>query len=614
MTSTADREVSMTGPREKGTADGSDFDWSTGPPGFGGVEDGPRARPRDLLRYLRAQRAPLLVALTLGLAAAGLSLVQPLLVMRVVNGIGGDISWLVAALVALFLAEAAISGVQSFLLQRTGEAMVFGVRQRLIRQVLHLPVREHDRLRSGDLLSRTGTDTTLLREVVSSGVVEAITGVVGLVGSVALMLWLDWRMFLLVLATVTVAILLVSLALMGIRRASELAQDRVGAMTADLDRVLGAFRTVLASRAQQREVDRISARADEAYRAGVRAAKLDAVVGPTMSLAANGSFLFVLGVGGARVANGTMELGELVAFLLYLMMLVMPLIMILQAATTVQRGLGALQRIQDTLALETEPPDEQPARHSTVDSPAAAELRLDAVSFGYTEERPVLHEVSFTVPPYARAALVGPSGAGKSTIFALVERFYDPEAGTIRLGERDISTMGLGELRGQIGYVQQEAPILWGSLRSNLTYAAPAATEAEIAEVLRMTNLTTLVEELPDGLDSEVGDRGVLLSGGQRQRVAIARALLCRPSLLLMDEPTAQLDAANEEALAATVRQVARHCTVLVIAHRISTVRDADLIVVLDDGRVVDTGTHDDLVVSSPLYRRFAGQLVPPTT
>ncbi|WP_232376757.1 ABC transporter ATP-binding protein [Amycolatopsis aidingensis] len=622
MATTAEREVTMIGARGRagGRAGEQEIDWSAGPPGLG-AEDGPRARLRDLWHYLRSQRGPLLVALVLGLVAAVLSLVQPLLVMQVINDIGGDITWLVLVLVAVFLTEAVIGGVQSFLLQRSGEAMVFGVRRRLIGHLLYLPVREHDRLRSGDLLSRAGTDTTLLREVVSSGVVEAVTGVVALVGSVALMVWLDWLMFLLVLLTVLVALLLVGAALLGIRHASEHAQDRVGAMTADLDRALGAFRTVLASRAQQREVDRISGRAEEAYRAGVRAARLDALVGPTMMLAADGSFLLVLGIGGARVANGSMDLAELVAFLLYLMMLVMPLIMILQAATTVQRGLGALQRIQDTLALDTEPHPEscpeshpEPAAGAARDDAVAAELRLDGVSFGYTAERPVLHEVSFAVPAHARAALVGPSGAGKSTIFALLERFYAPTGGTIRLGGRDIGTMALGDLRGRIGYVQQEAPILWGSLRSNLCYAAPEATEDEIADALRMTNLTALVDRLPDGLDSEVGDRGVLLSGGERQRVAIARALLCRPALLLLDEPTAQLDAANEEALAATVRRVTRRCTVLVIAHRISTVRDADLIVVLDEGRVVGTGRHEELAQSSPLYQRFAGQLVPPMT
>ncbi|MFD9892012.1 ABC transporter ATP-binding protein [Amycolatopsis sp. NPDC059027] len=599
----------QTSPEAGTTADPAEIDWS-GPPPITGYPDGagPRARLRDLARYLRPQRASLIGALVLGLLGAGMSLVQPLLVMRVINNIGGQVTWLVFALAALFLGEALLGGLQSFLLQRSGEGMVFGVRSRLISHLLHLPVREHDRLRSGDLLARVGTDTTLLREVVSSGVVEAVVGVVGLGGSVIMMLLIDVSMFVLVLATVVVATALVGLALWGIRGASEEAQTRVGEMTADLDRALGAVRTVLASRAQGRESARIEARARAAYRAGVRAAKLDSVVSPTMSIAANGSFLLVLGVGGARVAGGTMDLGELVGFLLYLMMLVMPLVMILHAATSVQRGLGALQRIQDTLQLPQEPGGETAT--AVAEESRAAELVLDKVSFGYAEDRPVLREASLTVPAHTRTALVGPSGAGKSTIFALIERFYEPDSGAIMLGGAELGALPIGDLRARIGYVQQEAPMLWGSLRSNLCYAAPEATEAELTEVLGMTNLTGLVERLPDGLDSEVGDRGVQLSGGERQRVAIARALLCRPTLLLLDEPTAQLDAENEAMLTATVRRVAQRCTVLVIAHRLSTVRDVEQIAVLDRGHVVATGRHEDLLGGEPLYQRLAGQLV----
>lgn len=563
---------------------------------------------RALLRHLRPQRSSLVAALGLGLVGAGASLAQPLLVMRLLDDIGGQVTWVVLALAGLFLGGAVLSAAQGFLLQRSGEGVVLGLRRRLISHLLHLPLREHDRLRTGDLLARAGTDTTLLREVVSSGVVEALVGAVGLGGSVLLMILIDATMFLLVLGAVVAAAALAGTALSGIRAAAEEAQDRVGEMTADLDRALGAIRTVLASRARGRESARIQARAEAAYRAGVRTAKLDSVVSPVMSAAANGSFLLVLGVGGARVAGGTLDLGELVAFLLYLTMLVSPLVMLLQAATSVQRGLGALRRIHAVLDLPREPDDGVPAPPPAM--PRGAELVVGDVSFGYSGDRSVLRGVSLTVPAYSRAALVGMSGAGKSTLFALIERFYEPDSGTITLGGRDLRTMPVHELRSRIGYVQQEAPVLWGSLRANLCYAAPDTTEAELWNVLRMTNLTDLVERLPDGLDSEVGDRGVRLSGGERQRVAIARALLCRPELLLLDEPTAQMDAENEAMLTATVRGVALRSTVLVIAHRLSTVRDVEQIAVLDRGRVVATGRHEELLGTSPLYRRLAGRLV----
>ncbi|MFE2752351.1 ABC transporter ATP-binding protein [Actinosynnema sp. NPDC059335] len=563
---------------------------------------------RTLLRHLRPQRSWLLAALVLGLLGAGASLAQPLLVMRVIDDLGGATTGVVLALAGLFLGSAVLGGVQGYLLQRSGEGVVLDLRRRLIAHLLHLPLREHDRLRTGDLLARAGTDTALLREVVSSGVVEALVGAVGLAGSVLMMVLIDPAMFLLVLGVVAVAATLVGMALSGIRAAAEEAQDRVGEMTADLDRALGAIRTVLASRARGRESAGIQARAEAAYRAGIRTAKLDSVVSPVMSAAAHGSFLLVLGVGGARVAGGTLALGELVAFLLYLTMLVAPLVSVLQAAASVQRGLGALHRVHEVLDLPREPDDGPPAPNPTASR--AAELVISDVSFGYTEDRPVLREVSLTVPAYSRTALVGPSGTGKSTLFALVERFYDPDSGTISLDGRDLRGIRPHELRARIGYVEQEAPVLWGSLRANLCYAAPDTDEAELWRVLRTTNLTDLVERLPEGLDSEVGERGVRLSGGERQRVAIARALLCRPELLLLDEPTAQMDAENEAMLTATVRRVARSSTVVVIAHRLSTVRDVEQIAVLDRGRVVATGRHEELLSTSPLYRRLAGQLV----
>jgi len=327
---------------------------------------------------------------------------------------------------------------------------------------------------------------------------------------------------------------------------------------------------------------------------GIRTAALFGALG--------GLFLLVLGLGGARVSTGAITVGDLIAFVLYLFLLVMPLGQAVQSFSTLQTGLGALGRIEEVLALPAE--DNSGTRTS---GPTAA-LQLDDVDFAYADGTVVLAGVSFTVAPGTRTALVGPSGAGKSTVLALVERFYDVTAGSIRLGSVDIRDLPRAVLRAQLGYVEQDAPALAGSLRANLLLAAPHASEQQLEDVVDAVNLRQLVDRAPSGLDTEVGDGGVLLSGGERQRLAIARALLAAPPLLLLDEPTSNLDARNEALLRAAVDAVAADRTLLVVAHRLSTVVDADQIVVLDSGRVVAVGRHDDLVDSSPLYRELASQ------
>lgn len=586
----------------------------------------PQVSIRELFSLLRPQRPALLLALLLGLIAAGLALAQPVLTMRAVNAMlfNEPIGTVLTLLIGVFLAEAVVSGLQSFVLQRTGERLVLQLRLGLVDRLLRLHMREFDRLRTGDLLSRVGTDTTLLRAVIASGVVSSLVGAVTLVGAVVLMLWLDWFLFVFAAASVALGGAMLIFVMIGIRRWSEAAQERVGALIADLDRALGGLRTVRASRAEDREIHRIADRAHEAYHAGVRVARLDAMIVPAMSLGANGSFLVVLGIGGARVASGDLPIGEFVAFMLYLTFLIVPLVSVFAGASAVQKGMAAMQRIQETMELELEEDRAEPpaggfpatadatstaTRIGTI-SPVPDCLEFRRVRFSYRPDREVLRGVSFRVPARSHVALVGASGAGKSTIFSLVERFYEADEGSVLIDGRDAASIPVNELRAMLGYVQQETPLLYGSLRDNLTYAGPDSGDADLAEVIELANLAEVVERLPDGLDTEVGERGSLLSGGERQRVAIARALLPRPRLLLLDEPTAHLDAHNEDALAQVIRRISESRTVLTIAHRISTVRVADQIVVLDRGEVVATGTHDELIATSDRYRALAASVI----
>jgi ABC-type multidrug transport system fused ATPase/permease subunit len=564
-----------------------------------------RVRLRDLGPYLREHRGALLAVAALAAVGSALALAQPLLVRHALDAVTHRRRLVtpVSSLLAVVVLAALLGGVERYLLQRTAEGVVLSARSGLAGHLLRLPVAEHDRRRTGDLLSRVGADTTLLRAVVTSGLLEVASGAVVVVGAAVAMVLLDPLLFAVTLAAVAAGLGLV-LAVSGrVRELSAQAQARVGDMTAAVERALSAVRTIRASSAEGRETVAVVASATAAYDAGVRAARLQALLAPAGTLAVQGSFLLVLGLGGARVARGTITVADLVAFVLYLFLLVVPLSQALQAWTTLQTGLGALQRIEQVRWLPVEDPG--PLTAVPLD-PTVPLLELRDVEFSYADGPPVLRGVSLRVVRGTRTAIVGPSGAGKSTILALVERFYDATEGSVLLGGVDVRELPRTQLRGILGYVEQEAPVLAGSLRDNLLLAAPGAALQELEQVVDAVNLRELVDRAPAGLDSEVGDGGVLLSGGERQRLAIARSLLAAPDLLLLDEPTSNLDARNEAALRGAVDAVATGRTLVVVAHRLSTVVDADQIVVLERGEVVAVGRHDQLVESSPLYRELA--------
>lgn len=548
-------------------------------------------------------------AAALSLVAAAGALAQPALVARVIDVVGSGRPLLpaVSLLVVVLLAASALSAFQQYLLQRTAEGVVLTTRQLLTDRLLRLPVAEYDRRRTGDLMSRVGADTTLLRATVTSGVVDVVGSAVLAVGAVVAMALVDGWLLLLTVGAVAIGVTTAVLAARGVRRLSRQAQEEVGAMTAAVERALSAVRTIRASGATAREIAGVGGSARRAFEAGVRVARLEALVSPAGSIAVQGAFLAVLGVGGYRVAGGSISVAELVAFILYLFLLVMPLGRAIGAWTQLQTGLGALARIQEILGLAPEE-DERPERPGApvVPVPGAPLLELDDVSFAYPDGTAVLREVSFEVRAGSRVALVGPSGAGKSTVLALVEGFYPVDSGTVRWAGTDVRELPRAALRARLGYVEQEAPVLAGTVRDNLLLTRPDATDPELWAVLADVGLTEVVRRSPRGLDVLVGDEGVLLSGGERQRLAIARSLLARPELLLLDEPTASLDARNEGLLRETLARAAADRALLVVAHRLSTVLDSDEIVVLDQGRVVARGTHAELVETSPLYRELA--------
>jgi ATP-binding cassette subfamily C protein len=575
----------------------------------GAVSLSSRETFKALYAHVRPHRWVVALGLLLALAGAAGGLLQPLATKVLLDRLaaGQTITVILLTLTALVVLSTVVEALGAYLLERTAESVVLAARRSLIGRLLRLRLAEVERIPPGDLMSRVTSDTTLLRAVTTRAVVSAATGTVAFVAAVVLMAVLDAVLLGVTLGVMVLIGAAVALVMPRIARATERSQEAVGEISTVLERVFGAFRTVKASGAEERETARVEAAARRAWRHGVKSAKWESLAESSVGLAVQLSFLAVLGVGGARVASGDIPVSTLMAFLLYLFYLIDPVSQLVDAVSQYQEGSAAISRITEAERLSTEPEVERSAPFDELTVSGPASVSFEDVSFRYRPDLPyVHHQVSFEVPGAGTTAFVGPSGAGKSTIFALLERFYETTGGRILVDGEDIRDWSLPRLRSAIGYVEQDAPVLAGTLRENLVFAAPDVTDDDIRDVLVRAKLDGLVDRLPDGLETEVGHRGSQLSGGERQRIAIARALLRRPRLLLMDEATSQLDAVNESALRDVVAEAARETTVLVVAHRLSTVTNADRIVVMDAGRVRSVGTHEELVSQDRLYAQLA--------
>ncbi|MFC9825002.1 ABC transporter ATP-binding protein [Streptomyces erythrochromogenes] len=583
--------------------------------------DAPRLRV--LWSFARPHRRPLAMGLVLALAGSALGLATPMITKWVLDALNDATSLTgpVTALFVLLVVGAAVSYRQWCMLGTVGERVVLEARESMVRRFLHATVPALTRRPTGELVTRVTSDTVLLREATAQSFVGLVNGSVMLVGSLVLMGVLDLVLLGTTMAAVAVTAALFALLMPGIGQAQQRSQEHIGRLGGLLEGTLRAIRTVKVSRAEERAAERIVADARAAADYGIRAVRQEALAWTVAGSGIQLAIIAILGVGAWRVGEGSLEVSSLIAFLLYAFTLMEPVSTLSQNVTSLQAGMAAAERIRQTADLTAEGDDTVPRQADertarTAESGAPAEvpvLELRGVSAAYGPEAAhAVTDVRLAVPRRGHTAIVGPSGAGKTTLFSLVLRFLEPVDGELLLNGRPYRDYSHSEVRARLAYVEQDTPVVPGTLRDNLLLARPDATDEELRRVLRDVRLTEKVDALEAGLDSPLSSAHV--SGGERQRIALARALLRTPEVLLLDEATAQLDGLTEAAVQDCIRSRAATGAVVTVAHRLSTVVDADLIVVMEAGRIRARGTHEELLETDPLYRELVAALRLATT
>ncbi|MFC5450535.1 ABC transporter ATP-binding protein [Paenibacillus aestuarii] len=557
---------------------------------------------------MQANPPKLILGIALGLSVIStlVSLVIPLFTKNAVDSFSvSSISWAqISGMAIAFFGMAIGSGVSIYLLNYAGQRVVAGIRDRLWKKLLVLPVSYYDNNETGDTISRMTNDTAVIKGLITEHMSGFITGIISIIGSIVVLLYMDWRMTLIMFSVFPLAFLILFPLGRQMFLVSKGLQTETAGFTAILNRVLSEIRLVKAANAEPGEYAEGSKGIGKLFQFGLKEGRIQAMMSPLVSFVMLMLFVVLFGYGGMRVSSGAITAGQLVAFMLYLFQIVMPITQITQFFTQMQKAMGAT----DTILKVLDHVEEKPHEGDSVKD-ASQSLHLEQVAFSYKEGEPVLKNVSFTMEAGKVTAIVGPSGSGKTTMFSLLERFYTPQSGSIKLGSDSIEKFSLVSWRSQIGYVSQESPLIAGTIRDNICYGMEREVSLEeLKQAARMAYADAFIEELPNQYETEVGERGIKLSGGQRQRIAIARALLRNPKILMLDEATSSLDSKSEVVVQQALQNLMQGRTTLVIAHRLSTVVDADQIVFLDKGKVTGMGTHQELLASHEMYREFAAQ------
>jgi ATP-binding cassette subfamily B multidrug efflux pump len=553
------------------------------------------------------------------LLVSGANLATPLLIGRAIDeGIGpgrlGVIFVVVGWLVGLALARALFTFLQGYLAERASQGVAYDLRDALFERIERLSFSYYDRVQTGQLVTRLTSDVEQIRTFAGSGVVQLANAVVMLIGTSVVLLYLDWQLALVALAIVPIIAVLLVRFVGRIRPLFREVQQTLGRLNTVLQEDLLGVRVIRAFAREDYETARYTSVNDELLEKNLTTVRVFSNNFPFVFLFANLGTLAIIWFGGWQVIDGRLSVGDLVAFNTLLGFMLFPILTIGFLSASISRAGASSQRVFDVLDA---PLDVEDAPDASTLLPLTCRVDFDNVSFRYPgSARDILAGVSFTARPGQTVAVLGTTGSGKSTLVNLIPRFYDVTGGAVRLDGNDVRDVTLSSLRSQIGIVLQETRLFSGTVRDNVAFGKPDATDEEVIAAAEAAQAGEFIRGLSDGYETVIGERGIGLSGGQRQRIAIARALLIDPRLLILDDSTSAVDAETEAAIQETLDRLMRekHRTVFVIAQRVSTVRDADLILVLDEGSIAASGTHEELLRESELYNEILGsQLLSPS-
>ena len=567
--------------------------------------------------YLSPFKGLLTVICLMSLTSSAASLLQPLIVNDLVDSAGSaqGIGYLPVLIILVLIIGAILNGIQQYFIQKVAESVARDARTQLVRKILRIPLDALEKYTKGDILSRVINDTMLLRRCLTEGFVQSFVGVFTLIGAVIGMFFIDPLLLAISAVISLLAVVSVTMATSKVEKSSAQMQQAVGELSSDVSSVLEASSLVRTENAAGHQFKRLQQKVDNAWLKGIGVARLVALITPISAVAMQITFLVVLGVGGVRVANGIITVGNLVSFVMFLVMMIMPLGYIFGTMSNIAEASGGITRIQEILGIPDEYPEQLETYHENRD---IRSILLDNVSFKYGAEPEegaspyLISGMTLSIAPGEKIAIVGPSGSGKSTLLRLIARLYEISGGTLLYSGTASSDISIPAVRAKIGLVQQESPLILGTLLDNVYISVRGTDSAAAHRILKDLGLEKVLERSGHGVDLNIGGSGTSLSGGEKQRLAIARVILKNPQVYLLDEFTSQLDGISEELVVSVLNNnAAPESTMIMVAHRMSTVVNADMIYVMDHGRIVAQGTHDILMEFSPLYRELvSNQLI----
>lgn len=556
-----------------------------------------------LIKSTNPSKLLIFIGVSIAFISQAGALVIPMLTRNLIDQEMINISIVeIVVIVSIFIATAILNGVSYYIISFLGTKVVSKIRQRIWNIIIYLPLKYFNETLSGESVSRIINDTNILKDLISERVINFFTGIFTLIAALIILFYLDVQLTLIILIAAPLTLLIVIPLGRRVFKISVTTQEKTAKLTANISQSLSEIRLIKASNAEEVEKEATKQSVVGLFLLGLKEAKVYAFLFPIMSGVTMLIIFGIIGYGGLRVSSGTLSSGTLIAFILYLFQIIVPITEFSSFFTQFQKTKGATKRINEILNEKTEIMDD-----GKIINLEDKTITFDNVSFGYNDEKLILKNLNFEIKPNQKVAIVGPSGSGKTTIFSLIERFYQPNEGKILIDETDINEYSLYNWRLQIGYVFQENALFALSIRENITYGLQNdVSDEQIWNALKQANAYDIVNNLPQKLDSIVGERGSKLSGGEKQRISIARAILRNPKLLLLDEATASLDSRSEKAIQDALVSLMNNRTTIIIAHRLATIIDSDVIIFLEDGRITGMGTHQQLVDTHKLYAEFA--------